>query len=174
MQFKTIILAALFSGAAIANYNILLYRHRQCLFQVGHVCNNMTMQQCCRAEPGKKYQSARLIGLSGGLSTEQMTLYKDNECHDVAVTQKTGPRCVSHNTKDVQSAAIFGLPKRENAEPATTVEPDEAFMEEGKFRYTIKRDSPEGRAYDHLEEIEDQVEHLRTFGKRVEILEDVE
>lgn len=44
----------------------------------------------------------------------------------------------------------------------------------GGFRYTVKRDSAEGRRYEELENIEDQLEYLREFGRREEITEDVE
>ncbi|KAI1406760.1 hypothetical protein F5Y13DRAFT_196086 [Hypoxylon sp. FL1857] len=174
MRLSIFFLAALASGIATANYNIKLYEHRNCLVKVGKMCNNIKARSCCE-DRGKKYKSAKFEETgSGSGSTDQLKLYTEAKCGGLAVQQHTGTSCLSHNKKDVQGAQVFvviNARDEDNSRPAQIVEPDEAFMEEERFRYTVKRDSPEGQAYDRLERFEDQVEHLRVFGKREEITE---
>ncbi|KAI1101488.1 hypothetical protein F4804DRAFT_10674 [Jackrogersella minutella] len=176
MQFSTFILAALASGAAMADYNVKMYEHRNCLIKVGKTCSSIKARQCC-SDGGKKYKSAKFEETGGGSSTDQLKLYKESDCGGLAVEQHTGTSCLSHEAKEVQGAQVFvviNTRDEESAGPAKRVEPDESFMEEGRFRYSVKRDSPEGQAYERLKRLEDQVEHLRTFGKREEIVESVE
>ncbi|KAI2471293.1 hypothetical protein F4781DRAFT_131048 [Annulohypoxylon bovei var. microspora] len=176
MQFSTVLLAAMASGAAMANYNIKLYEHRSCLVKVGKTCSNVGARDCC-SDGGKKYKSAKFAETGGSGATDQLKLYKESDCGGLAVEQHTGTSCLSHSEKEIQGAQVFvviNTRDEQSAAPSKRVEPDEAFMEDGRFKYTVKRDSPEGKAYDKLKRVEDQIEHLRTFGKREVIPEDVE
>ncbi|KAI0148253.1 hypothetical protein F4776DRAFT_660425 [Hypoxylon sp. NC0597] len=177
MQFRALLLAALASSVAMANYNIQLYEHRNCRRKIGKTCSNKRARSCCTYDD-KKFKSARFEETGDKPhSTDQLKLYTDSNCGGPPIEQHIGTGCVSRGKKDVKSAQVFiiiGDGDENNAGPVKRVEPDEAFMEEGLFRYTIKRDSPEGREYDKLKRLEDRADYLRLFGKREEITESEE
>ncbi|XDG09947.1 hypothetical protein ABKA04_009562 [Annulohypoxylon sp. FPYF3050] len=177
MQFSTVLLVAFTSTTTMANYNISMYQHRNCFFKAGKVCTNLDARTCCKSD-GDKYKSAKFVEVGGGKSSiDQLKLYTDKDCGSAAVQQKAGNSCVNHNKKEVLSSQVFVIvhdSDEEDMAPVKVVEPDEVFMEEGRFRYTVKRDSAEGRRYEELENIEDQLEYLREFGRREEITENVE
>ncbi|OTA63158.1 hypothetical protein K449DRAFT_433254 [Hypoxylon sp. EC38] len=174
MQFRSLLLAALASSAATANYNIHLYEHRNCRWKIGRTCSNKRARSCCDYD-GKKFKSARFEETGGhSHSTDQLKLYPDSTCVGPPVEQHAGTGCLSRRKKDVKSAQVFiivGGSAEENNGPVKNGEPDEAFMEEGPFRYTVKRDSLEGREYDKLERLEDKADYLRVFGERENITE---
>ncbi|KAI1205864.1 uncharacterized protein F4807DRAFT_464325 [Annulohypoxylon truncatum] len=175
MRLGTLLLVTLASSTAVANYDVKMYQVRWCLLKMGKICNNIGAGRCCG--DGNQYRSAKFAEVGGGKSTDQLKLYQDSKCGGAAIMQQAGTGCVSDDKKEVQGAAVFVIVKSNDEEitrPAEVVEPDEAFLEEGPFKYTVKRDSPEGRAYDKLDRVEDQIEYLRNFGKREEIPEGVD
>ncbi|KAI0134990.1 hypothetical protein F4814DRAFT_454364 [Daldinia grandis] len=178
MQFSALLLAAAISSLAMANYNIMLYKKKDCKKEIGQTCKNVAAQTCCNI-PGERYRSAKFeetgsgAGSGGYQSDDQLKIYKDPSCSGLAIKQQTGNKCLSNRKREIEGAQVFvviNARDEESAGPARRVEPDEHFLEEGEFRYTLKRDSPEGEAYEMLDRFEDQVEHLRSFGKREEIM----
>ncbi|KAI0380438.1 hypothetical protein F5Y04DRAFT_281824 [Hypomontagnella monticulosa] len=167
MQLNTLLLAALASSISTASYNIKLYEHRNCLFTVGKQCSGVDARTCCG--DGEKYKSAKFEEQGASSSDDQLKLYTDSNCDGFAVQQHTGTCCLSHDEKEVLGAQVFvviNARDEKTAGPTKMAKPDEVFMEDRRFRYTLKRDSTQGKAYENLTRIEDQVEHLRTFGKR--------
>ncbi|KAI1652702.1 hypothetical protein F4813DRAFT_302559 [Daldinia decipiens] len=172
MQFSTLLLTTALSSLAMANYNIMLYQKKDCKKAIGQTCSNVAARTCCGGG-GNKYRSAKFAETAGGNdSDDQLKIYKESDCGGLAIKQQTGNKCLSNKKKEVEGAQVFvviNARDEQSAGPAKRVEPDEHFLEEGAFRYTLKRDSPEGEAYEMLARFEDQAEHLRSFGKREEI-----
>ncbi|KAH6652302.1 hypothetical protein BKA67DRAFT_661050 [Truncatella angustata] len=178
MHFNALLLSALISGGAMANYNIKLYEHRNCLFKVAHECTNIAEKVCCN-DDGEKFKSGKFEEVGGGKTTDNLKLYKEDDCGGFDVAQRTGGDCVSYKDKEIEGAKVFIViepgSKRDVEEkddgPVKRVRPDTISLEEGRFKYSIKRDSPAGIAFGKLTQIEHKRDHLITFGKREEIPE---
>ena len=175
MQIPTIFLATFIATASAAGLDIKLLHNRWCLLKIGKACNDIQQGQCC--SDNKPYKSAMLGENGGAKPSDQIRLFDDAKCGGAVITQKNGKGCVTSRTKDALGAAVFagvGARDGQSVVPMEIVAPDEIFLEDGLFKYSVKSNSTEGKAYDLLESIDDQIEHLRTFGTRLGIAEEVE
>ncbi|KAK9773825.1 hypothetical protein AB5N19_13890 [Seiridium cardinale] len=178
MQFNALLLTALVSGGAMANYNVKLYEHRNCRFKVAHECKDIEEKVCCN-DDGTKFKSGDFEETGGGKTTDNLKLYKESDCGGLDVAQRTGGKCASYKDKEIQGAKVFVViepgSKREVDEEddhiVKRVKPNTFSLEEGRFKYSIKRDSPAGRSFEKLTRVEHQRDHLYTFGTREEIPE---
>jgi hypothetical protein len=176
MQFNTFALIALLSVAATAqNYNIKLYEHRACLIGLGKTCTNVAKNTCCN-DGGKTYKSGKAEHADGSKITDNLKLYAESDCSGLAIAQKTDGKCANADRQNVQGAMVFivinarGQPEEALLPGQVEIrEPDESFMEEGGFRYTLKRNSTEGEAYEMLDDFGDKVAHIKRFGTRSEV-----
>ncbi|KAI1845577.1 hypothetical protein JX265_010464 [Neoarthrinium moseri] len=172
MQFSAFLLTAVLSGAAVAKYNVKLYEHRWCLVTVGKECKNIDKGDCCH-DNGKKYKSGKFEEVGSSETTDNLKLYADEDCGGLDIAQKAGGKCATADDKDVKGAKVFIVVpggKRDEIEqstrPAKRVVPDNVFMEDGRFRYVLARNTTEGEAYEKLRSLDEQIAHLRAFGTR--------
>jgi hypothetical protein len=185
MQFNVLLITAILGDLALATYDIKLYKSGGCSGTAGVKCPGLAAGACCarRSTDSKKgtpapwslSQSANYVETGSGKANgnDQIKIYTamgDSPCSLPADQSTT---CASTSSKAISGAAVFvvvptgsGRSSKVRREATDVVEPSEYFYEDGKTEYSLPMKSERGEEFARMTSEEEQIEHLKRFGRR--------
>jgi hypothetical protein len=180
----------------MATYTVSLYKKKDCGGGVNFRCQNIAARQCCSQKSGKKGSDAWSLSSSANYvesgsgkanGNDMVKIYTEAGGEPCGLPSDQSTTCASDGKSIAGAAVVVVVPagsgsgrsrgsgrgRREampEAGPMPVVEPDTVFIEDGNSEYSLKLRSAEGEEFQNLTEEADQVEFLKRFGKRSELL----
>lgn len=187
MQFSILFLTAILGDLALATYDIRLYKSGGCSGTIGVKCPGLAAGKCCarRSADAKKgvpapwslSHSADYVetGSKKSNGNDQIKIYTEMGGEACGLPADQSTTCASSSSKSISGAAVYvvvpvgsGRSSRHKVrrEAAEVVEPSEYFYEDGKSEYSLPIKSARGEEFARMISEDDQIEHLKQFGKR--------
>jgi hypothetical protein len=194
MQFNILLITAILGDLALATYDIKLYKSAGCGGTAGVKCPGLAAGKCCarRSADAKKgvpapwslSHSANYVetGSKKSNGNDQIKIYSEMGGEACGLPADQSTTCASSSSKSISGAAVFVVvptgsgrsSRHSKARRVATdvVEPSEYFYEDGKTEYSLPIKSARGEEFARMASEDDQIEHLKRFGKRTVLDED--